>query len=550
MPYTAKKHPGCPKSKPYGVMKAGSGKVYGCHASMREASAQIGAIESNEKKEMEAPEPTTQPEQEPTLSIEVEIPAEGAPVISGNTITLRTDTHSDQVEKDHGMAEYYPLYGVTSFAELDELQQSEDKQYQINRLTEQFNMMAGNIMRDEEVTDKAAALTKLVGELTARLEKPVEKQQTGILAAVRKFFKPNDSRQDEPLTTDNSDVTQTDVAPVPEISKSQFVIWKEATGQYRWLAVYSNQFRDNDNPPEIISEKSHQTFIDLVDSGAVAYPELWHWHIPGTRWGQADWLAYSDGFALASGTVDAGHEKEAESLSQMEDVRVSHGMPSSLIVRNKADSSIIDFHVTTEISPLPGWAAANKLTDFVLLKEFDMALPDNKKQYLRSAGLNDEQIQELESNLAKNAKAAKDAGVEFKEAEQPAPTESTPVEQPVEPAPQYTTATEVAAAIADVMAPLMQTLTDIRDRLGTVEAEVKELRVEDAEKVAKAAAGTPRASLQALIAQSILGNKDAQIDGRSALAKAGPKETEAQQQAITPVPLIDGLIRRAQGVTQ
>jgi hypothetical protein len=36
-------------------------------------------------------------------------------------------------------------------------------------------------------------------------------------------------------------------------------------------------------------------------------------------------------------------------------------------VRSKQDPSIIDVHVTTEISPLPGWAAANPLTGFVIL---------------------------------------------------------------------------------------------------------------------------------------------------------------------------------------
>lgn len=327
--------------------------------------------------------------------------------------------------------------------------------------------------------------------------------------------------------------------------KPGLTLWKEADGTYRWLAIYSNNFRDVDNPPEIISEKSHRAFLDLIDSGVVDYPELWHWHTPGTAWGKADWLDYADGFAVASGYIYPGHEKEAEAVSQLVDIRVSHGMPSRFIVRNQDDPSIIDFHVTTEISDLPGFAAANPLTEFAVHhgKELDdMAFTPEKRQYLVQAGLSEGAIKELEGNLANKAQAAVDAGLERKDAStssaSEAQTEAPPPAEPPAEQPAYVTAQEVAEAVADSLKPIMAALAGIG-------AEIKSLKEDDGAKIAKAAAATPRASLQELIAQSIVGNPAAAVDGRTTLAKAGPKQASAEADAITGVSHIDKMIARS-----
>lgn len=337
---------------------------------------------------------------------------------------------------------------------------------------------------------------------------------------------------------------------MPASVKSGFSVWKTKEGVYRWLAIYSNNYRDNDHPPEIISEKSHQTFLSMVKDGVVPYPELWHWHIPGTRWGVADMLDYVDGFAIASGTVDAGHGKEAESLADMDDIRVSHGMPAKFIVRNKDDRTVIDFHITSEISPLPGWAAANKMTDFVVFGGTDtMALRDEQKEHLRKAGLTDERITELEAELGTMGKAAQNAGIESKEAET---KPETPAAEPQETPPAYVTAQEVADAIATVNTPVMEALQAIQAQMGVMVAEVKSLKESDEAKIVTKSDATPRASLQELIAQSIIGNKDALVDGRTMLAKAGPKQAEATPAAITGISRIDEYIQRSRSaeVTQ
>ena len=426
---------------------------------------------------------------------------------------------------EYGAIPSYPMFGVTSFAELEEIQGVYDAAERVERMADHFCMIASNIAIDEAIEDKQAALKALAKEFAARVNAAVAKtkERQGLLATVRRMLKR------KPETVETEPETIVDATPEPAIDTNKsFNLWKTKEGGYRWMAIYSNQFRDNDNPPEILSEKAHKTFVAMVDAGLVDYPDLWHWHIPGTVWGKADWLAYDNGFALASGYVLPGHEKEAELVSQMADVRVSHGMPSRHIVRSKEDQSIIDMYVSVEISPLPGWAAANKLTDFVMLnKEYEMLSPE-KRDYLSKAGLDEATISQIEAQLSEKSKAAKDAGIEAKE---------TATEQPVteQPAVVYATQQEVASAFSETM----KILGNIQTALNSVQAEVKSLKASDEQKVAEKAAGTPRASLADLIAQSF--GEEARIDGRSTLGKAGPKQAPTTE-SVTGLSYIDQMI--------
>lgn len=539
-------------------------------------------------------------------------------------IALSPESHADQVVKEYDEMPGLPLYGVTSFAELEELQAAEESTSRLSELTGYFQFMVSNIMCDPEITDKPAAITALTTEFTDRLgqamktkEKPgllrrlaqtltgnhdkaMTKREDGVDYPAADFAYVPDSNSPSTwklrlsearpgnitvaqlgraaaalspggfrgnrvqLPADavagvkrriRSEYQKLDVGPdeMPNSVKAGFTIWKDKAGQYRWFAVYSNNYRDEDNPPEIISEKSHRAFIDLVDAGAVDYPELWHWHIPGTAWGKADWLDYADGFAVASGYVYPGHEKEAETLSQLGDIRVSHGMPSRFIVRSKDDPTIIDFHVTTEISDLPGFAAANPLTEFAVIygKESEMALSPEKREYLAKLGLGEDAIKEIEGNLASKAQAAAEAGRESKEVTETPPEATEPAIEATEAIeteaqPVYATTQEVATAIADVTKPVAEALAAINAQLAEMQADVKALKESDEAKIAKSAAATPRASLQELIAASILGDPSAQVDGRTSLAKAGPKQAASEAPQITNIPFLDSLMAQNQ----
>jgi hypothetical protein len=110
-------------------------------------------------------------------------------------------------------------------------------------------------------------------------------------------------------------------------------IWKEGN-QYWWMARYSNKFRDNDNPPEIISSESHKRFVSLVKEGKAPLPVLQPWHKKEWTCGKAHGVSYDElGFAVALGTFNAGAEDVAEALmNSKESIKLSHGKP---LINNK-----------------------------------------------------------------------------------------------------------------------------------------------------------------------------------------------------------------------
>lgn len=317
------------------------------------------------------------------------------------------------------------------------------------------------------------------------------------------------------------------------------MLWKEADGTYRWLARYSNNFRDEDSPPEIISEKSHRHFVEMVDKGQAALPELWLWHRPGWKWGQATWLAYDDnGFALAGGTVDRGKEALAKELAGVpgDKLRVSHGMPEVSIKRDDDDPTVIVEHITREISPLPAWAAANRYTGFLVLpKEVQMAIPDEKRDMLQTEwGLSPEVLGAVEAANAADAAEGKEAGIEQKD---------KTVDEPETPEPAPETDAEPAQEKPVTRAELGEVVTAIGQSLTALTQQVAELTKEFGE-VKKQKAAADEATLTDLF-QRAVGHEQAKVDGRTSLAKAGPKETEPEpeQEIVTGAnPLVNSLV--------
>lgn len=330
---------------------------------------------------------------------------------------------------------------------------------------------------------------------------------------------------------------------------------KEANGRTRWFAIYSNNYRDDDGKPEIISARSHKAYSYLVKEKLVALPELWHWHVPGTRWGQADYVDFVEMkrglFTIATGLVDEGHEKEADILSGM-DVLVSHGMPKSTLMYEASDSTIISFHVTREISPLPFSRAANKHTGFMVFKETDTmkkGLRPEQSAHLKGLGYTDEQLSQIENLLQTKDTAAEEEGRENKEATNASDGGSVENDNP--PTEQTTNdanalfamwSKEIAEGMGAVMAPLLERLDAIDARLAAQEAAVKEISTQAEAQAEKTVAATPAMSVKELLMQAVYSSPTAQVDGRSALAKETPKEKQATPAGATGIPVLDALI--------
>lgn len=328
-----------------------------------------------------------------------------------------------------------------------------------------------------------------------------------------------------------------------DTTKDGLMLWKDGE-VYRWLAIYSNHFRDDDYPAEILSEKAHLAFHGAVEAGFFDYPELWHWHKTGTRFGKADHLSYADGFALAAGTIDKGHEAEADALMSVPfELGVSHGMPLKWIVRNEEDPTVIDFYASVEISVLPKEAAANKHTGFVVLTQEtgDMPLTDKQREYFKLVNFTDDQIAALEKNLQDAGDLA--AQVEGRESKNASETPPVPQTDEVKETPVAVTPEMIAEAISSVVGPMVQVMTTLNERIGSMESQLKELQVEETTRIAKTAEASPRASITELIHQRVFGQQEAKVEKDSVLAQQGPKETEPPQEPVTGIPWLDTIVR-------
>jgi len=330
---------------------------------------------------------------------------------------------------------------------------------------------------------------------------------------------------------------------LPGGNKEAMMLWKEADGIIHWLARYSNNRRDGDNPPEIISAESHQRFDEMLSKGAVPMPELWLWHRPEWKWGITTWHAYDDaGFSIAGGVVDKGKEFLAEHLMALDPalVRVSHGMPTSSIARDPDDESVIVEHITREISPLPAWAAANQMTGFSILKEVQMSIPQEKRDALKDEwNLSDELLTQLEAANAADAKEADEAGIETKEVETETTTEAvTPAAETVSTEPVVESSAEPGVSREE----MREALLTIGQAIAALTEQVKELQGGVAE--VKEARAVEEAETLSEIFQRAIGHPAARVDGRTTEAKDRPKETKVAPDAVVNSghPLADSII--------
>lgn len=193
-----------------------------------------------------------------------------------------------------------------------------------------------------------------------------------------------------------------------EEEKPVFTLFKDENDNLRFFAMPSNMFQDRHG--HIITSAAHKDFVNWVDTTKI-YPELWIWHIPGSRIGRTDWLEFTeDGMLCASGIVDKEFESVAESLVN-KDIAMSHGFFRFSELPN------IDKYRAFELSILPRPRAANFGTDF-MLEQKEMAFSDEKRKLLVDSGVTEDQIKQWEEGAEKFGQQMKQMGVAWKEEEE------------------------------------------------------------------------------------------------------------------------------------
>lgn len=179
----------------------------------------------------------------------------------------------------------------------------------------------------------------------------------------------------------------------------------------RWYALWSNNFEDHEG--EYFSEKAIDEYVRRVDVGAVPYPELWLWHTPGTKHGQAEWVGRIGHFAVAAGSFDdtpAGKAAQAHYAKAGGDYGMSHGFTYD--PGQKSDGVFHQFN-TFEISVLPAKAAANPYTQFS--EVFEMEMDDEKFAFLARVLGSEEIAQQLVTATEDKSRAMEALDVRYKD---------------------------------------------------------------------------------------------------------------------------------------
>lgn len=487
---------------PYKIVKTGSkfavhkmdesgkpvGKALGVHPDMMTAKKQMAAIMANESKAVK---------KEVTYAITndssagVIIQDEGDSTDDKELITK--DYYGDEVASDS-------FYGAISFAELEAAEEAKEAVYEVYNLTDNFAALARCIMHRMDIEDKEQALSDLANEFIARVNKEVTQEKELDLA--KQIAGDNQPKVKEEETIEDT----------PDL-----VIWKE-DGTYRWLAAYSNNRRDDE--AEIITSESHKDFDKALDNREWPMPEVYLWHIPYPV-GKADYHAYdeSTGFPVAAGHFYKECDWAAEGILKEKWNGVSHGMPDRWVKLDPKNKAFIVQHRTREITFLPHWAAANKLSFSIISKEQSMSeiekgLPAHKRpEFVKAFG--EERVKQIEEALVGKSKEADEAGIDKKE---------------VDTSERVLTKEDLLTGLEFVLTQVKEVVDKLDSRLEAIEkTQVKEADQFDI--------------LAQLKAKSIINASSAAlVDGRSKLAKDAPIEAESEQaKGPTPVGLLNNL---------
>lgn len=477
-------------------------------------------------------------------------------VSTDESIKKDIDPNEDNLKKCgyyYESDEYVP-YGVKSFAELEAWQAGRDRASDVQKTANQFVSMMGNIVYDNLDGDvDTNGMNALFSEYQDVLANAANEEKS-IIQKSKKFL----GIKSKPDTSE----------------RPSLFIWKsKERDAIQWMTVYSNNFLDDDRPQNIITKDSHMRFVDMVDKEVFPLPELWLYHIPQYKFGEAEWVAYDDnGFALAGGIIDNNPAaiNLAKEISMLDPsmIRVSHSMPKTSVKYDGSDERSIVEHQTIEISPLPDFVAATQLTGFVLDKSKeadDMAIDKKKRDILENQwGISPTTLDAVEEANKLMKQGAETVGLESKEiaeevveeivavvAEPEAAKDEPEIEEVAKEITEEVTKEtditreEIAEGINSAIAPINEFLTKQSELLQSLVDSVDGLKATETEKIEKTLGETPVASIASLIQGfSAIGNSATQIDGRTTLAKSMPEQTQPEDTTVgkTGINFLDNLI--------
>lgn len=397
----------------------------------------------------------------------------------------------------------YVPYGVTSFAELDEMEQAQEAASELNALTWSFLALVENIIWDDTIADKAVAITNVASELIVRVNQTLSYAKSASISAeqVKEF---------------------SETAPLA-LKESNFAIRKGLDGKWYAYGKPTNNFLDRDG--EILTEDAHKEFVGYLQTHPDQMPELWDWHDEDFKCAnRACWVDYADNSLHMVWELTEEESKRYSKAAEEYDLAMSHGFYPL-----QRDAKYIKQYRMVEASVLPREFCANTLTDFsVEESESKMAFTPDKRKFL-VAMHGEEYVARLETENEKQA-AKNRSEVEHKATKDETPAPAFDAEA------AFNQLNEGVNVLATAMTQILQQGTATPQSSDSTPASEGESPADsgaeapepEAAKAAATPSPTPMMSLLAALKSydPVEGASVEPIKGTSKLAKSKPAETK------------------------
>lgn len=194
---------------------------------------------------------------------------------------------------------------------------------------------------------------------------------------------------------------------------SPFSVFKDASGQWRWIAVSSTAFQDRDR--EIVTVKALADDCAHADATGEYGPLRW-WHCPGVDIGECDYNAVSGRSLIEMGTFrDEALARAAAKAAP--DLELSIGFRH--LPHEPGPDGAYTFIRRFERSLVPRGRAANPFTAFAVTTKEDHVTPEKLKAALEKLGSSPEARALMQTIIAQaqtREKEAEAAGIAYKEA--------------------------------------------------------------------------------------------------------------------------------------
>lgn len=193
---------------------------------------------------------------------------------------------------------------------------------------------------------------------------------------------------------------------LPKPAESMLTVFKDASGQYRWVGTTSNAFQDREG--EIVSAKALGIGIALADETGERGPLSW-WHEDGVDLGACDFQAMHGKMLVESGTFHSpkiGERVAAAEKSLRFSIRFKYP------VRQRDKEGVYHLIVFKERSLLPAGRESNPFTS--LSVKGDMNMEKEKEKTLRLL-LGDETANAVLAQVEAKEKSIENLGVKSKE---------------------------------------------------------------------------------------------------------------------------------------